>query len=96
MIRLMGQRVHVTRALVRDDDGRKRRWTSEKCKPFDGWIVKFTWKCDGTVVPSVDSGPEWDWEPGYFRETKRTRCVEVREQPGSRAVLVPMDGFTTG
>ena len=97
--RLMGNRVHVTHQLVRvddEEDDSMRRWVTEECEPFDGWVVKVTWRCDGTYSPRyLGSDEHGDCEiPAYLSETKRTWCIEVRSTPGGKPIPVPVGGFT--
>lgn len=88
MVLLMGQVVTVTSRLARNYE---HKWRPQKCPPWAGWIVGFTYKMDGTTTYG-------HWEDGgaTFRETSRQLCVLVKSWPTKQAVPVPLDGYTMG
>ena len=94
MLPLMGKVVTVHTELVCIEEHR-RKWTSQKCSQWAGWIVGFTYKMDG--YRDIERG-EFNEFMGstFFVETFRQLCVLVKPWPTKKAEPVPLDGYTMG
>ncbi len=88
MLPLMGKIVTVAAELNRNYKG---KWVVQKCPPWAGWIVGFTYKLDGST--DYNYGSE---EYTTFTETGRQLCVMVKPWPTKKAIPVPLTGYKMG
>jgi hypothetical protein len=93
---LMGKKVIVTKIMGRMYEGFKRTWYSDDFTPEEkrvGWIVGYSWVCDGIYNSGTPSYFGGDCELPCLKVTEKKPCLLVSYWPNQKPVKIPLDGF---